>query len=80
MAVDRCVCVDVGFDELKRLSQEQGLSADQLRRVTGCGGGCGLCVPYIHVMLRTGLTSLPVMKAYEFRSILKKPLPCIARS
>jgi bacterioferritin-associated ferredoxin len=80
MAVDRCVCLDISFDELKKRAEEGSLNVEQLRRDTGCGGGCGLCVPYIHVMLKTGDTSLPVMRPAEFRSILCKPTISITRT
>jgi bacterioferritin-associated ferredoxin len=61
MGVDRCVCVGVSFEELKRIAERTGEGLDGLRARTGCGGGCGLCVPYIRQMLRTGQTDLPVM-------------------
>lgn len=80
MAVDRCVCLNLSFDELKKLASDRSLSADQLREQTGCGGGCGMCVPYIHVMMRTGETSMPVMRPAEFRTILCKPKISITRS
>jgi bacterioferritin-associated ferredoxin len=72
MAVDRCVCLDVTFASLKCLSDRDNLDVEQLRIRTGCGSGCGMCVPYIHVMLKTGETTLPVLSAYEFRQIIGK--------
>jgi bacterioferritin-associated ferredoxin len=60
MAVDRCVCRAVSFEELWRLAQEVGPDLSKLQERTGCGTGCGLCVPYILEMLRTGVRDLPV--------------------
>lgn len=54
--IDRCVCVDCTFCELKELAQRKQLDFKGLSRETGCGMGCGLCVPYIKVMLKTGTT------------------------
>ncbi len=80
MSVDRCVCLNLSFEELKRRAEDGSLSARQLRDVTGCGGGCGMCVPYIHVMLQTGDTSLPVMPPSEFRRILCRPTISISKT
>lgn len=67
--VDRCVCRDVLFSELIRLHRETGATLEELRRRTGCGTGCGLCIPYIKVALRTGQSRLPVMGEEEMRQV-----------
>ena len=59
--VDRCVCVDVTFAALWRLHKESGADLDRLQRLTRCGTVCGMCVPYIREVLRTGRVKLPVM-------------------
>lgn len=61
--VDRCVCHNVTFAELLRIHRETGADLAELRRRTGCGTGCGMCVPYIRVALTTGRERLPVMHA-----------------
>jgi bacterioferritin-associated ferredoxin len=61
MGVDRCVCRDVTFARLIRLARERGAGFGELRRLTGCGTGCGMCIPYIRVALATGRAELPVM-------------------
>lgn len=63
--VDRCVCRQVLFADLLRLHRESGAGFDELRRLTGCGTGCGLCTPYIRVALATGRARLPVMTDAE---------------
>ncbi len=70
MGVDRCVCHDVTFAELRELVDAGVTDLEGLARHTGCGTGCGLCVPYIRVMLRTGQTVLPVLSAAEFRALI----------
>lgn len=70
MGVDRCTCHDVSFAELRELADQGMNDLASLARHTGCGTGCGLCVPYIRVMLRTGQTVLPVLSAAEFRALV----------
>jgi NAD(P)H-nitrite reductase large subunit len=65
--VDHCVCHDVTFAELIRLQQKKGATLDELRDETGCGTGCGLCIPYIRVALRLGEPRLPVMSDAELQ-------------
>jgi NAD(P)H-nitrite reductase large subunit len=54
MRMDRCVCHDVTFAELKRHAEEHGATFADLQREFRCGTGCGLCAPYVRRMLRTG--------------------------
>jgi bacterioferritin-associated ferredoxin len=61
MAVDRCVCHEITFAALKRLADTEGLDFDGLRARTRCCTGCGLCEPYVRLMLKDGRTSFPVL-------------------
>lgn len=67
--VDRCVCMKVSFDRLVCLHRETGATLETLRAITGCGGGCGLCLPYIRVALATGRARLPVMTPAQLDAI-----------
>jgi bacterioferritin-associated ferredoxin len=80
MAVNRCICRGVMFSELLERARALGL-ADQiaiddlevlarLQDDTRLGTGCGACVPYARVALRTGRTNLPVMSPAEFERVL----------
>lgn len=62
MGVDRCVCREVTFARLIALAREPGMGFDELQRMTGCGTGCGMCIPYIRVALATERSELPVME------------------
>lgn len=66
MAVNRCICHDVPFTELKKLADAGVRNLDELSRRTGCGTGCGMCLPYIRVMLATSQTDLPVLTEAQF--------------
>lgn len=61
MAVSRCICANVPFTELKQLADTGIRDLEELGRLTNCGKGCGMCIPYIRVMLETGVTDLPIM-------------------
>lgn len=65
MDVDRCICHDRTLAALKALAREKSLDADGLRHETGCGTSCGLCFPYVRLMLATGKTRFPVMTPEE---------------
>jgi bacterioferritin-associated ferredoxin len=54
--IDRCVCVDCTFAEMRSLAERKKLDFKGISRETNCGMGCGLCIPYIKMMLRTGQT------------------------
>jgi bacterioferritin-associated ferredoxin len=59
--VDRCVCYDVTFAELKAIVDQEGLDFDALSARTGCCCGCGTCEQYVRLMLTTGKTRFPVL-------------------
>jgi len=58
--VTRCICFDVSFETLRDAARVDDLSFDDLQARYHCGQGCGLCVPYIRTMLRTGRTHIPL--------------------
>lgn len=73
MNVDRCVCYSTPFQRLQDYVEQHGgpehVNFEQLQAVFECGRGCGLCVPYIDRMLRTGRTSFSVEPPSPCRSI-----------
>ena len=72
MTVSRCVCYDISFEELKERSKENNLSFDELQQTTGCSTGCGMCEPYVRLMLNTGQTSFQPLPPHEADQILKE--------
>ena len=67
MGVNRCICHDVPFTDLWAMLQDDPKpTLHELARRTGCGTGCGMCVPYIKRMMESGETDLPVMSREEF--------------
>lgn len=67
--VNRCICHDVTFAELRALAARIGGGFEEVSGRTGCGTGCGLCVPYIRLMLRTGQTVFPVLRPADFERL-----------
>lgn len=57
MRIDRCVCFDKTFAELKSVSEATGAGTiEDLQRQVKFGSNCRLCNPYVRRMLRTGET------------------------
>lgn len=59
--VDRCVCYDKTFAEMKSVIDEQGLSSfDELKNHITFAENCRLCVPYVELVIKTGKTVFKV--------------------
>ncbi len=70
MRVSRCVCRNLSFATLLADARAGGLTLDQLVDSTGCGTGCGLCLPYILRVLRTGEAEQGILSAAEFDRLM----------
>lgn len=58
MKIDRCVCFQKTFAELKEVADACGArTVAALQAHVGFGQRCRLCHPYVRRMLRTGQTS-----------------------
>lgn len=56
--VNRCICHNHSFKEIKQYAGENNLdSLEQLQASKFCSCGCGLCAPYVELMLATGETA-----------------------
>jgi bacterioferritin-associated ferredoxin len=56
ICIDRCICYDRTFAELKSAAETESLQMDEIAKRFGCGSCCGVCRPYIERMLETGET------------------------
>ncbi len=55
--VTGCICHNRSFEEIKIFAMKNSLnSVEELRNRNYCGCGCGLCNPYIELVLETGET------------------------
>ena len=60
--VRACMCYPRTFAAIKRTAQEQGWhTVQEITETLGCGGGCGLCRPYLQKMLETGATAFDIL-------------------
>ncbi|MBN4056783.1 (2Fe-2S)-binding protein [bacterium AH-315-J21] len=57
MLITHCVCHEVSFAKIKKLSESMETSEiGALQKEIPFGGNCGMCLPYIKRMLKTGET------------------------
>lgn len=58
MPVDRCICHDISFIEIKQIAKERGFtSLEEIQEARVSSTNCKMCEPYIRAMLKTGKTS-----------------------
>jgi NAD(P)H-nitrite reductase large subunit len=69
--VTGCVCFEVSFERLKAAAAERGLDLAGLKKETGCCTGCGLCEPYVRLMLATGRTRFAVLSPGEAQAAMR---------
>ncbi len=70
MAVNRCMCRGTTFAQVKRCAEESGATYEEVIEMTGCGEGCGLCLPYIKLVLLSGLVDLPVLTPEVYKKLI----------
>lgn len=65
MAVNRCICHQISFSEIKEIASEKNLTTiEELQAEEICSTNCRLCVDYIRQMLKTGETSFePILSS-----------------
>ena len=55
--IDKCICFDTTFKEMKKLMQENNITTiEELRIIKPVSLNCKLCLPYIMEMIKTGKT------------------------
>lgn len=65
MLINRCVCFNVKFADVKRIMDENGFTKlEEAQSVIDVSKNCKLCRPYLEKMLETGET--------EFNYIIEK--------
>ena len=60
--VDRCVCFDKTFAEMKTKIEKHGITTlDELKKYFVFGENCRICIPYVELILKTGKTEFEVI-------------------
>lgn len=55
--VSKCICHKRDFAEIKAYAEEKGYqTVEELQTDKFCSCSCGLCIPYVELMLKTGDT------------------------
>jgi len=68
-SVQRCVCRRADFKTLKQIATDKGYdSVEDFQEQQIAGDGCGLCIPYMREMLKTGKTSFEPGSVYKNKS------------
>ncbi len=58
MPIDRCICHDISFIEVKKIADERGYtSIEEVQEAGISSTSCKLCEPYLRAMFKTGETS-----------------------
>lgn len=70
MGVNRCICNTVPFTVVKALVRDEALSLEQVMQRTGCCTGCGMCTPYVRMVMQTGEIDFPPMADWLFERLL----------
>jgi bacterioferritin-associated ferredoxin len=66
MAVNRCICHQITFSEIKQIAEERGItSVEELAEHNISSTNCQLCKPYLKKMFETGKTSFDPGIIYE---------------
>lgn len=73
--VDRCICANVSFTELRALVEERGLTFEGLQDATGCSMQCYMCEPYIRLVIETGQTRFVPLTTSQINEIMCKTRP-----
>ncbi len=68
MKVDRCVCHEITFAEIKRIASEKHLSSvKEIEENRIACTNCKLCIPYVELVLETGETEFDKSARYRKR-------------
>lgn len=68
-SVHKCICHKVTFSEIKDIAEEQGLeTVEELQTNDICSNSCGMCTPYVRLMLKTGETAFEPGAPYNRRT------------
>lgn len=64
--ITRCICHSRTFEEIKTVAKNENMnSLEDLQDEDICGCGCGLCIPYVEMMLETGDTEFEYGAFYD---------------
>ena len=64
--ISRCICHKKDFCELKEVADSRGFSSvEEFQAEKMAASSCGLCIPYLREVLRTGETEFEYGSLYR---------------
>lgn len=64
--INRCICHSRSFEEVKAVALEEGYTTvEELQEDDICACGCGLCIPYVEMVLKSGETEFEYRDFYD---------------
>lgn len=72
MRVDRCICQNYTLADLAVIARGAASGLTDIRAQTGCTTRCGMCLPYVLLMLETGKTSFPLLSEAAARQVVAR--------
>jgi bacterioferritin-associated ferredoxin len=70
--VTHCICYDISLEQLRDRARRDNLDLEGLKNATGCCTGCGMCEPYVRVMLKTGQIAVPILSPARCAAIMRE--------
>lgn len=68
-SVHKCICHKTTFADIKAIAEGQGFdTVEELQAENICSNSCGLCTPYVRLMLKTGETEFEPGAPYKRRT------------
>jgi bacterioferritin-associated ferredoxin len=65
MVVEHCICHKITFKDIQKTAAEKSISSvGELQKENICCTNCKLCVPYVELMLKTGVTTFEAGAIY----------------
>lgn len=65
MAADHCICHKISFKEIQKIAAEKGIiCVEELQKENICCTNCKLCIPYVELMFKTGVTTFEAGAIY----------------
>lgn len=67
--VNRCICHSRNFSDIKKHAEEKGYTEiKELQAENYCSNSCGLCIPYVEMVLESGETEFEPGAYYKKKS------------
>jgi len=64
--VSSCLCHSCSFEKIKQVAADRDIeTVEQLQEEDICGTSCGMCIPYVEMVLENGQTAFKPGEYYR---------------